>query len=83
MRYLPPSPLPSRVHSFLSSCSRSRIAQEYDALIYLDETRALQPLDTTPEWLEGQMLYGSKQPGASRVSASSTSKLAYTEGVHT
>jgi erythromycin esterase-like protein len=48
-----------------SHMSRSRLAKEYDALIYLDETRALQPLDTTPEWLEGHSRHAEKQPGSS------------------
>jgi erythromycin esterase-like protein len=30
---------------------RSRISQEYDALIYLDRTHALQPMDMSTDWL--------------------------------
>jgi tetratricopeptide (TPR) repeat protein len=35
-----------------SHYSRSTIIKEFDALIYLDQTRALEPLDVTKPWLE-------------------------------
>ncbi len=33
----------------------ARLADQFDALIHLDETRALEPLDTDPGWQEGEL----------------------------
>jgi erythromycin esterase-like protein len=33
----------------------ARLAQQFDALIHLDETRALDPLERTPEWESGEL----------------------------
>ena len=32
---------------------RARLAEQFDAVIHLDETRALQPLEITSEWERG------------------------------
>ena len=32
---------------------RARLAEQFDAVIHLDETRALQPLEITSEWEQG------------------------------
>jgi erythromycin esterase-like protein/predicted phosphoribosyltransferase len=39
----------------LSHYFHARVAEQFDALIHLDETRALEPLETTAEWEAGEL----------------------------
>jgi erythromycin esterase-like protein len=39
----------------ISHYFHARIAQQFDALIHIDETRAVQPLERTSEWVEGEL----------------------------
>jgi erythromycin esterase-like protein/predicted phosphoribosyltransferase len=39
----------------LSHYFHARVAEQFDALIHLDETRALEPLETTSEWDAGEL----------------------------
>lgn len=32
-----------------------RLAEQFDAIIHLDETRALEPLELTSEWIAGEL----------------------------
>jgi erythromycin esterase-like protein len=34
---------------------RARLADQFDAVLYFDETRALRPLDATEEWEAGEL----------------------------
>ena len=34
---------------------RSRVADQFDAVIHLDETRALEPLERTARWEAGEL----------------------------
>ena len=34
---------------------RSRVADQFDAVIHLDETRALEPLERTARWETGEL----------------------------
>jgi Erythromycin esterase len=34
---------------------RARLADQFDAVIHLDETRAVEPLERTARWEEGEM----------------------------
>jgi erythromycin esterase-like protein/predicted phosphoribosyltransferase len=34
---------------------RARVADQFDAVIHIDETRALEPLERTPRWEQGQI----------------------------
>jgi erythromycin esterase-like protein len=34
---------------------RARLADQFDAVIHLDETRAVEPLERTAGWEEGEM----------------------------
>ncbi|MEW2257865.1 erythromycin esterase family protein [Streptomyces sp. NPDC047869] len=33
---------------------RARVADQFDAVIHIDETRALEPLERTARWTEGE-----------------------------
>jgi erythromycin esterase-like protein len=38
-----------------SHCFHARLAAQFDAVIHIDETRALEPLDVTSEWEAGEL----------------------------
>lgn len=39
----------------ISHYFRAHIAEQFDAVMHIDETRALEPLERTPEWTEGEV----------------------------
>ena len=38
-----------------SHYSYTRLAQQFDAVIYIDETSAPEPLDMAPVWVDGEV----------------------------
>ena len=38
-----------------SHCFHARLADQFDAVIHIDETRAVEPLERTPGWERGEL----------------------------